>query len=142
MSFEHLVMAAVAENKETRHRFGDRFNGMSDTAYAIEFCTVALSIGRGTGKTKYILNNAKPWDLVIVPTHPMLQYMRRGERPGIGCPTMTISEYVNTAHWRGQKLHTPRVIYIDEASRISRRELDELYMVVPKHPDQTFILLG
>lgn len=139
MSFEHLVLAAVAENKENRRRFGDRYAGVNSTAYAMDFCTVRLDLGRGTGKTKYILNNVKPWDLVVVPTHQMRQHMLR---PGVNAQLVTIGEYINDTHWRGQKLHTPRVIYIDDASRISRRELDELYMVVPKHPDQTFILLG
>ena len=143
MSLEHLVLAAVAANKENRRRFGDRFkSSLPPTQYAIEFCTVTINIGRAAGKTTYIKDNAKPWDLVICHSYVSMQYMMRGELPGIGYPAMTIEEYVYRNRHRGQQQHTPRVIYIDEASHISRRELDELYMVVPKHPAQTFILLG
>lgn len=143
MRFEHLVLAAVADNKENRRRLADQTQGMNSTDYAIEFCTVAINIGRGTGKTKYILDNAKPWDLVIVHNHREAQRILAMKRPVTRDPLiMSAEEYVEHGRWRGQQQPTPRTIYIDDASRLSRRLLDILYCTVPKHPDQTFILLG
>lgn len=143
MRFEHLVLAAVADNKENRRRLAEQMQGMNSTDYAIEFCTVAINIGRGTGKTKYILDNAKPWDLVIAHNYRESQRILAMKRPITrDLLIMSAEEYVDSARWRGRQQPTPRNIYIDEASRISRRLLDELYCTVPKHPDQTFILLG
>jgi len=144
MSFEQIVQQAVAENKANRARLGGFLSqtakGMRKSEYAREFCTVAISLGRATGKTKFILNNARPWDIIITSIEPE---RRRLQQDYVQCEVLTANDFRHDPYlWRGRKPITPRTIYIDEASRLDPRALDVIYEVLAQHPDQTFVLLG
>lgn len=140
MSFEQIVQQAIAENKNNRARLKEHAEGMRKVEYARELCTVAVNLGRAVGKTRFILNNACPWDIVITSVEPE---RRRLQQDYVQCEVLTANDFRHDPYlWRGRKPIIPRTIYIDEASRLDPRALDVIYEVLAQHPDQTFVLLG
>ena len=61
--YEALLTHLIELNKSNQNKghavLFSKFN------YLKEYCTVRLDIGRGVGKTNYIINNARQGDLVI-----------------------------------------------------------------------------
>ncbi len=64
---DKLVYEAVLEN--IRNRKDMRLNGedkaISKNQWMKDFCTIHLNIGRNTGKTRHIVENAKTGDLIV-----------------------------------------------------------------------------
>ncbi len=94
--FDKLVHAAITFNQLERP--GKARVYMSDAVYAYEFCTVRMSLGRQTGKTTFIANNAVESDLVIVRND-----MNRDHLESLGCKAkliLTIDEvkYGHSVH--------------------------------------------
>lgn len=68
-NFEDFVDYAISLNERLRNSDKILKEHMSPLHYAHEFCTIHLNIGRQSGKTKYIIDNATETDLVIVQNH-------------------------------------------------------------------------
>ena len=147
MTYSELLDAAISVNKQNRAgkltvRGIPDYHGMSRVQYASEFCTVKLDIGRGVGKTKYIADHARPWDVVVIPNTIWRRDGIFGHAADRNILIVTGEEVERGDRWRGCHDQVPRTIYIDEVEGISPRQLDAVYYTFAHHPDQTFILLG
>lgn len=64
---DKIVYEAVLENIRNRERL--RKNGedkaISKILWMKDFCTIHINIGRASGKTRYIVENAKTGDLIV-----------------------------------------------------------------------------
>lgn len=133
---------AAARNGDL-HPFGIPNPGLGHNiaGFAREFCTVCVDVGRAVGKTTYIINNAEPWDLIIVHNEHMARHVECNQP--MCCKVLTVDQMLHTNSWRGIGIAGfPRTIWIDDASRIAQRQIDKIYHTLATHPSQTFILLG
>lgn len=147
MNYSELLDAVISVNKQNRAgnltlRGVPDYRGMSRVQYAAEFCTVRLDIGQGVGKTKYIADHARPWDVVVVPNTIWFRDGLLGHALDRNIPIVTGEELDRAERWRGRNAEVPRMVYVDEPSRLTPRQLDTLYYTFAHHPDQTFVLLG
>lgn len=142
MNVNEIVDAAIAVNVANRNKFRDVSSGMTRIQYAREFGTVAINLGRGAGKTRYIKTHARPWDVIIAPTVRMLESL---DGRDAACATFVAEDFSFPGHrFRGMRPRqlAARTIYIDNASSIDRRTLDSIYETLAFYPEQTFVLLG
>lgn len=134
--FFELVDAAIALSIESRKRFG--VGPFWDVANKLDFCTVKVSCGRGSGKTSYVVERARPWDVVIVLNEPMCRIYPRSVRAKV----FTLSEVLDRDFQRGRTKLTPRNIYIDELGQMTQDDLAYIWWQFSADPDQTMIVLG
>ena len=137
MNYPELVDAAIAANLANRKAGTDIAEFMGIANYLREFATVRIDIGRAVGKTKYIIDHARPWDIIVVPNRCTLDSCYRTSC----CPVFVANGSYAFDRLRGRRL-APRIIYVDEPGHIDQRNLRELYHTFAAHPDQTFVLLG
>ena len=139
-NFHQLVDDLVRINKETRHNLKNLVMDITMTQYATEVATVHCNIGRRTGKTSYIISRAKPTDLVIVHNDMVIRSMY----PSSINVLTSSSVYSFMDQLRGKRVRIyPSTIYIDEPRLCSSyKPLFEIYSLLAKSPDQTFVLLG
>lgn len=125
-------------NKSNRLKYKTETCNIDPIYYALEFCTVKCDIGRRVGKTKYIQQNAKKGDLVVVANERIKTLYKRVK---FEFDVLTI-DYIIKSRSREFQFKN---IYIDEPIMVfrNRQSLDEFYiiMVQPKI-EQTFIFLG
>ncbi len=64
---DKIVYEAVLENVKNRERFrlNNEDKNISKVQWMKQFCTIHLNIGRDTGKTRHIIENAKTGDLIV-----------------------------------------------------------------------------
>jgi len=67
MYVSDIMPVLLAMNKINQERLADIKKGMPLTSWLDEIATIHLNLGRRTGKTEYISNNASDKDLVILP---------------------------------------------------------------------------
>lgn len=147
-SFEQIVDDAIAFSKQNRMLYKEHFGSIQETmhaaAFAREFCTVHLDMGRRTGKTTYIKQHAGPDDVTIV----MTAETRRREFVSVWGEVFAAHEVADDRFWmsrRGKSLGSPsNIVYIDEPELVQRRcSLDRIYQTFATGAfDQTFVLLG
>lgn len=143
MNFNEIVQQAIAANVElraSRPEFQHRF--YHPEHYAKECCTVHINIGRGVGKTEYIIKHARPWDAVVVHNETMRREMMRRS---IQCEVFTAGELERESLGAIRSLRynkPPRTVYVDEPRGCGCRALDFAYRLFAGHPDQTFLFLG
>lgn len=137
--FFELVDALIALSLENRKKFNPDLIGMD--YYCMEFCTIKVSCGRGAGKTTYIIDRARPWDIVVVDSE-----LRRGHGfRRCKAPVFTFDELLATNPWgfrRGQEQLKPRTIYVDEGITLRPDQLYRIWSHFSCHADQTMVVLG
>lgn len=119
-------------------KFQPAMHSMSPPQAASSFLTVQLDSGRQTGKTRYILNNAMPGDLVMVST-PHLLDMWLVQYPKL--PGVTL---ISPAHLGKHGINlTANTIFVDDASYIDRASVDFLIRsTITPQLTQRYVLLG
>jgi hypothetical protein len=133
MNYNELIEGLIDINKQYRKMFGENKNQYySPLNYAREFCTVAVDIGRGVGKTYFIKNHATKGDLVIAPNFFLLKGY------GEEMPEFDVITFNNLDKLKGRKPYN--TIYVDEPKFVDMREVYEL--LVNPTIEQTFVLLG
>lgn len=136
---EVLIGTAVAMNLINRKRFQLDYNpAYSPYAYAREFCTVRLDIGRQTGKTTYIKESIRGTDDICI-----VQSKRRNNwqlYPNV----FETNDILRNKNIFSRLRVMPRRIYVDDASFLRPIELETIWMDLadPRVEEQTFILLG
>ena len=65
MNFNGICENAIALNKRMREAHPELKQMVSAIAYLNDFCTVAIDLGRGVGKTKFIMDHATADDLIV-----------------------------------------------------------------------------
>lgn len=138
MNYNELVEELIDTNKQYRKMFGDNNKQfLSPVFYAVDFCTVAVDIGRGVGKTTFIKNHANKNDLVIV-SNPIAKKFSYGMNTEY--KVITLDELDKS---RGRRYET---IYIDEPTAVFKGEPNskfQMYQVLADPMmEQTFVLLG
>lgn len=139
----HELLAQLIElNKCRRVHNAGKWHHHSPADYALYEATIQSDNGRQSGKTEFILLNASPGDIIVVPSR---HHARHIHDRGAPCDVVTAEEmrlhYTN----RSRPLSSIRAntIYIDEATHvftcIDRREL---YFQLARDSAQTFVLLG
>ena len=138
---DKLVYEAVLEN--IRNRKDMRLNGedkaISKNQWMKDFCTIHLNIGRNTGKTRHIVENAKTGDLIVC---------RQGTRKLIQSQTTEkLDFYVPhiTKSIQGKILGEVKIVYVDEPKQTLKPFVDDYefyatFMVNFNEP--IFIMLG
>lgn len=143
-NFAELVDQARAVNLAVRQSPLARVRAPhGPISYAFEFGTVRLNVGRAVGKSRYIVENAEPWDMIVCHNSNMVDNIERNFKVKPQARVLTVGRALVSNAWRGRGLESyPRTVWIDEASRFSAREIDEIYHTLACHPAQTFIMLG
>lgn len=144
-SFEQIVDEAIDFSEETRKLNEEHFNAIRQTmhpaAFAREFCTVHIDLGRQTGKTTYIQQHEALGDIIVTPTFAMKKY---GLEDTLG-ECFTASQ-IKDERFLMQRRGKPagRYVFVDEPELITRIcPLDRIYLAFATGDlNQTFILLG
>lgn len=142
LKFYTLVDYMISFNKELRVAIAQETMGAA--TYAKECMTVRCNIGRRSGKTQYIIDRAGPDDLVIIHNMVMMDTYRRGN---LRTNILTASEVQALPNvYRGcigPIIRRFRNIYVDEVTLCEKYlNLNEMYNILARDKDQTFILLG
>ena len=138
MGFKALVDSAI-ELMDNNSKRNERFREtMHPQQWLYEFRTVRLDVGRGVGKTQYILDHVlQPGELVIVPS---LRFARVCGYDKAGVKTVHCDDY-----GLGRQAHSFRDIkriYIDElrsCEQQGRFTLRDIIDIVSRSPEQMII---
>ncbi len=138
---DKLVYYALLENIENRKRLRAKGydKGISKVQWMIQFCTIHLNIGRDTGKTRHIIENAKTGDLVVCRegTKKLIQHSTK-EKLDFYVPHVTKSI-------QGKILGEVKIVFVDEPKQTLKPFVDDYefyatFMVNFNEP--IFIMLG
>ena len=113
IDFQQVLKMLIALNKEHRENFKEYQSFYPAAEFIMEFGTISLDIGRAVGKSKFIRENAKPNDLVLVHNLEEVRYWRHyRSMTKAMCPRIDSVEYIRSY---GQRWDT---IWIDEPKLI------------------------
>jgi hypothetical protein len=138
--FTKLIDASIAVNaiqRKVYEKYSTRYTGDAIN-YALNFCTVDVNVGRGTGKTQYIIDHAGPDDLVLVGQERFKAHFKAKNSQAI---IMCCHEVQNCR----APLTRFKKFYIDEPYMVfpRRQDLHEFYFKsATEKGDQTYIFLG
>jgi hypothetical protein len=142
---EGLVNAAIALNQRNRPGAEIR-QQLSSAAFAFEFCTVQINVGRRSGKSSVIAKISQSDDVIITHNQDAAINFRKGQ---LSTPATVLSAgYIGGQLWLGKNedwmSRQARRIFIDEPYFVNRVcPLEQIYsQLVSYKLDQTFILLG
>ena len=145
-NFDKAVKMLIKQNKENRKNFSSQIYSFNfPSMFLSELCTVRINIGRATGKTQFIKDNATREDLIIAYSESTYKDYIRNKSHIIFTKGSNINKFIDLI--RGLRIKN---IYIDEPELVCSAlsiTLEELYNIVwDRHlfVDElpTFILLG
>lgn len=138
IDFQQVLKMLIALNKEHRMAFKEYQSFYHPLEFIMEFGTISLDIGRHVGKTKFIRENAKLNDLVLVYNMEEVRYWNhyRNTTKAI-CPRIDSIEYIRSY---GQRFDT---IWIDEPKLMFKgfSKYDIMKHLIVDY-GQTVIMLG
>ena len=138
IDYQQVLKMLIALNKEYREMFKEYQSFYPAWEFIMEFGTISLDIDRSVGKSKFIRENAKPQDLVLVHNleevrywnhyHPMTKVM---------CPKFNNIQYIKGY---GQRWGT---IWVDEPKLIFKEfsRYDIMKHIIIDY-GQTVVMLG
>lgn len=138
---DKLVYYALLENIKNRKRLRSEGydEGISKVQWMQQFCTIHLNIGRDTGKTRHIIENAKSGDLIVCRegTKKLIQ-VQSNEKLDFYVPHVTKAI-------QGKILGEVKIIFVDEPKQTLKPFVDDyefyaIFMVNFNEP--IFIMLG
>ncbi len=138
---DKIVYEAVLENVKNRERFrlNNEDKNISKVQWMKQFCTIHLNIGRDTGKTRHIIENAKTGDLIVCGegTKKFIQHSTK-EKLDFYVPHITKAI-------QGKILGEVKIIFVDEPKQTLKPFIDDYefyatFMVNFNEP--IFIMLG
>lgn len=138
--FNKLVDSSIAINKMVREVYVEQSRSIRNQPawYAQQFCTVDINIGRGVGKTQYIIDHAGHDDLVLVGQD---RFKARFKEKNSDVTILSCHEVQNAiAH-----LTRFKNFWIDEPRMVfpKRQDLEEFYFrSASSEHEQTYIFLG
>lgn len=138
IDFQQTLKILIALNKEHRLAFKEYQSFYPPLQFIMEFGTISLDIGRHVGKTKFIRENAKCNDLVLVHNMEEVRYWNRYRNmTRTICPRTDGIEYIKSY---GQRFDT---IWIDEPKLVFKgfSKYDILKYLIVDY-GQTVIMLG
>jgi len=133
---DKILRMAIDENFKNRVKYRHLKPSMRPYEWLSSFCSIHIDIGRGTGKTHYILNNYRPYD-VILATRTMKEVM---DSRGMDTSNVYSSVEAMEKGFLGTTIREyPRFVYIDEPELIP--DIERVYRLF-LNMDTTFIFLG
>jgi hypothetical protein len=138
IDFQQALKILIALNKEHREVFKEYQLVYPPTEFIMEFGIISLDIGRSVGKTKFIRENAKPNDLVLVHNLEEIRYWNHYlPMTKVMCPKINSIQYIKSY---GQKFDT---IWIDEPKLIFKEfsKYDIMKHLIVDY-GQTVVMLG
>jgi hypothetical protein len=138
--FHKLIDGLISLNKANRIKLKNGLDGCDPVMYAIELCTVRCDIGRRTGKTEYIKQNAGKSDLIVTSS----QMLKSSLFANMPCDVITMGD-LNKPEWLLGKSGDFKTIWVDEPFMIfdSHKALTEFYIRICRQgKDQTFVFMG
>jgi len=138
-AFVKLIETSIETNKLCRKVYSEYCSLKNNPVEsAINFCTVNCNVGRGVGKTEYILNNAGPNDLIIVSEDRFKSKIKEKNN---------FATVLSVCDLQNRRASLTRFVnfYIDEPHRIFRNKemLYEFYcQSASEEREQTWIFLG
>lgn len=113
IDFQQVLKMLIALNKEHRAMFKEYQSFYPAWEFIMEFGTVSLDIGRAVGKSKFIRENAKHNDLVLVHNLEEVRYWNHYlPMTKVMCPKINSIQYIKSY---GQRFDT---IWVDEPKLI------------------------
>jgi hypothetical protein len=133
--FHNLIDDLRILNQQFRKERPDPKEFLDSIRYAIEYCTITIDIGRQTGKSTYIKNNASPDTAVVVMNQKMKDLFKDCDLDVFTAREVQFKKGVYNKY---------KTIFVDEPSFVFRTiDKYELYAhFVNNVLDQTFILIG
>ena len=111
--------------------------------YIKEFRTIHINTGRQQGKSSYIKEHAKPWDVVITHSPDVNEYKIKNIKAYNGA---NINSLIDKRNYFGIPTYTrfiPRTIWIDEPTLLSSRyNMDKILSELLYDFDQKVVMLG
>lgn len=139
-TFSRVIDAAREMNwlhrKDLQARFPDIRMGLSAFMYAHQYKTVRVELGRQTGKTTYIANEAKEGDVIVVRTKESA--LIRGE---LSTKATLISSFGQLVNVPAATLKYGGTVWIDDANYTTREVRNSIYAIFADNAGQ-FVLLG
>lgn len=145
-NFDKAVKMLIKQNQENRKNFHSKIYDFNfPSMFISELCTVHVNIGRATGKTQFIKNNATKDDLVIAYSRNVYEDCSKHNYHILFAQGSNISHFTDAI--RGLRIKN---IYIDEPELVCKTlgiKLEEIYNIIwNRHlfidEIPTFILLG
>lgn len=133
-----------AINADQQKLFVDHRDAYSPSQYARELQTVAINVGRQTGKTTYIADTALPHDFVIVHNSACGKYLKQNLKCEGVVMTVGLALSGGFMSWLARQASHGSLfdVYIDDASHIPATKLEELYRAFCHYNVSQYILLG
>lgn len=138
-----LIDAARLLNDRYRRQHVALMNQMSAESWAMSYATVRISLGRQTGNTTYICENATDDSLIVccntsLAVHVAREVAARGKSPVVVAPAGISS--VIAARSLGIQFET---VFVDDATWQTQHTIDEVYVAAARgNVNQQYIFLG
>lgn len=138
-----LVDQAIELNKINRQLNEKNFKMISDFFVFKEFCTIHINVGRASGNTEYIVNNANSSDLVVCHSYNQKNMIikKMAENQNFSIPEFLLpprfSSKIMDKGYNKIYVDNPRLCFKNLKSP------DEFYYIfLGTSKDKTFIFLG
>jgi len=138
IDFQQVLKILIALNKEHREMFKEYQSFYPAWEFIMEFGTISLDIGRAVGKSKFIRENAKHNDLVLVHNLEEVRYWNHYlPMTKVMCPKINSIQYIKSY---GQRWDT---IWVDEPKLIFKEfsRYDVMKHIIMDY-GQTVVMLG
>lgn len=138
-----LIDAARLLNDRYRRQHAVLMNQMSHESWAISYATVRVAVGRQTGSTTYICENATDDSLIVccnaaLAAHVAREVARLGKKAIVVSPAGVAT--VVAARSIGIRFST---IFVDDTTWQNQHTIDEVYTAAARGDiNQQFIFLG
>lgn len=138
-----LIDAARLLNDQYRRQHAVLMNQMSHESWAISYATVRVAVGRQTGSTTYICENATDDSLIVCCNNALAAHVSR-EIARLGKKAIVVSPVgvatVVAARSIGIRFST---IFVDDTTWQNQHTIDEVYTAAARGDvNQQFIFLG
>jgi hypothetical protein len=141
VDFDMLTRFAIKVNQSNRERAERNHDLCSPLIWLQEYCTVKVDVGRGVGKTDFIVGNLTDKDVVLVFNRNMKNIIQN--RLNDGKEMRNVID-VKTFSPYNMGLKSPEYIFIDEPSLVFNnvRYEDIMRFFVDEKKYQTVVALG
>jgi hypothetical protein len=138
MKIDNIFEQAIEFNKELIEERASQKAALGEVAFAKEYATVSLGLGRQIGKTMAIARRAKPTDIVFSYNLACSKEMQRR------LEFWNIVQHIEArpaSNAGGDSETQYETVWIDDASHVKPEELNKIYESYA-HRAKQFILIG
>ena len=141
VDFDILTRFAIKTNQANRGRYEKNIFNCSPLLWLMEYCTVRIDVGRGVGKTEFIVGNLTDKDIVLVFNRNMKSIIQNRMNDG-----KEMRNVVNIQTFTPYNMRplSPEYIFVDEPSLVFNcvKQEDIMRFFVDANKYQTVVMLG